>query len=44
MCENNLLTNEQVGFRRGHSTALAAIWLADRLTKQMDLDSNKNTH
>ena len=25
------------GFRRGHSTELAAIQLVDRLTKQMDL-------
>ena len=37
MCENNLLTIEQFGFRRGHSTELAAIQLVDRLTKQMDL-------
>ena len=37
MCENNLLTMEQFGFRRGHSTELAAIQLVDRLTKQMDL-------
>ena len=39
MCENNLLTIEQFGFRRGHSTELAAIQLVDRLTKQMDLGS-----
>ena len=37
MCENNLLTIGQFGFRRGHSTELAAIQLVDRLTKQMDL-------
>ena len=37
MCENNLLTIEQFGFRRRHSTELAAIQLVDRLTKQMDL-------
>ena len=37
MCENNLLTIEQFGFRRGHSTELAAIQLVDRLTKQMNL-------
>ena len=37
MCENNLLTIEQFGFRRGHSTELVAIQLVDRLTKQMDL-------
>ena len=37
MCENNLLTIEQFGFRRGHSTELAAIQLVDRLTKQIDL-------
>ena len=37
MCENNLLTIEQFGFRRGNSTELAAIQLVDRLTKQMDL-------
>ena len=37
MCENNLLTIEQIGFRRGHSTELAAIQLVDRLTKQIDL-------
>ena len=36
-CENNLLTIEQFGFRRGHSTELAAIQLVDRLTKQMVL-------
>ena len=27
MCENNLLTIEQFGFRRGHSTELAAIYI-----------------
>ena len=37
MCENNLLTIEQFGFWRGHSTELAAIQLVDRLTKQMDI-------
>ena len=37
MCENNLLTIEQFGFWRGHSTELAAIQLVDSLTKQMDL-------
>ena len=37
MCKNNLLTIEQYGFRRGHSTELAAIQLVDCLTKQMDL-------
>ena len=37
MCENYLLTIEQFGFRRGHSTDLAAIQLVDRLTKQMNL-------
>ena len=37
MCEYNLLTIEQLGFRRGHSTEQAAIQLVDRLTKQMDL-------
>ena len=37
ICENNLLAIEQFGFRRGHSTELAAIQLVDRLTKQMDL-------
>ena len=37
MGENNLLTIEQFGFRRGHSTELDAIQLVDRLTKQMDL-------
>ena len=37
ICENNLLTIEQFGFRRGHSTELDAIQLVDRLTKQMDL-------
>ena len=37
MCENNLLTIEQFGFQRGHSTELAAIQLVDRLTNQMDL-------
>ena len=39
ICENNLLTIEQFGFRRGHSTEVAAIQLVDRLTKQMDLDN-----
>ena len=37
MCENNVLTIEQFGFQRGHSTELAAIQLVDRLTNQMDL-------
>ena len=36
MRDNNLLTIEQFGFWRGHSTELAAIQLVDRLTKQMD--------
>ena len=37
MCENNLLTFEQSGFRRGHSTELAEIQLVDRVIKQIDL-------
>ena len=37
MCENNLLTIEQFGFRRGHSTELAAIQLVDRLVVFIDL-------
>ena len=41
MCENNLLTIEQFGFRRGHSTEQAAIQLVDRLTKQMELGNAK---
>ena len=37
MYENNLLTIEQFGFRRGHSTELDATQLVARLTKQIDL-------
>ena len=37
MCTNNLLTIEQIGFRTGHSTELAAIQLIDHLTKQIDM-------
>ncbi len=34
--QNNLLCLEQYGFRRGHSTELAALKLVDHLTKKMD--------
>ena len=34
---NNLITIEQFGFRKGHSTELAPIQLVDHLTKQMDM-------
>ena len=37
MSINNLVTNEQFGFRTGHSTELTAIQLVDHLTKQMDM-------
>ena len=35
-CENNLLCEQQYGFRSKHSTELAAIKLVDYLLKQMD--------
>ena len=35
-CENNLLCEQQYGFRSKHSTELATIKLVDYLLKQMD--------
>ena len=37
LSENNLLTIEQFDFQTGHSTNLAAIQLADHITKEMDI-------
>ena len=36
MDDNRLFSLEQYGFRTGHSTELAALHLANHLTKQMD--------
>jgi hypothetical protein len=36
MNENNLLNISQYGFRRGHSTELAALELVDRIGKELD--------
>ena len=44
MYENNLLTIEQSGFRRGHSTELAEIQLVDRVIKQIDLGNVPINH
>ena len=40
MTNNNLLTMSQYGFRKGHSTELAALELVDRIGKDLD---NKTT-
>ena len=36
LTDNQLFCMEQFGFRPGHSTELAALWLVDHLTNEMD--------